>query len=88
KLQGECVTIFNEKLEQLGLYSDYEITDYNSTSYSINFETMYTIIEGFPCITKRNLDNALLNVSYDIDQRLCTDYEVMVNEVIKKIIKI
>lgn len=88
KLQDNCLFEFNEKLKKAGVYPDFEDSDYNSVSYSIIAEIMYNINECFPSITKDSINNALFNISYEIDQRLCEDFKEDIDTVIRKTVNI
>ena len=73
-LNSETLIQFNEKLENLGVNPETE-EEYNNTSYSIAFEKTYLITEDFPKIVRNNLVEALSAVSYEIEPRLCADFE-------------
>jgi len=73
-LNSESLIQFNEKLENLGVNPETE-EEYNNTSYSIAFEKTYLITEDFPKIVRNNLDEALSAVSYEIEPKLCADFE-------------
>jgi hypothetical protein len=73
-LNPESLIQFNEKLEYLGIIPETE-EEYNNTSYSIGFEKTYLVTENFPKIIRNNLVEALSAVSYEIEPKLCTEFE-------------
>ena len=64
---------FNEKIENLGINPETE--EYNNISYSIGFERTYLITDDFPKIIRNNLAEALSAVSYEIEPKLCVEFE-------------
>lgn len=79
-LSNETLIMFNEKLENLGINHEVE-EEYNITSYTIGFERTYQITESFPKIVRNNLNDAVSGVSYEIEPKLCTEFEIDINQV-------
>ena len=79
-LSNETLIMFNEKLENLGINHEVEV-EYNITSYSIGFERTYQITESFPKIVRDNLNDAISGVSYEIEPKLCAEFETDINTI-------
>lgn len=73
KINNESLIQFNEKIENLGINPETE--EYNNISYSIGFERTYLITDDFPKIIRNNLAEALSAVSYEIEPKLCVEFE-------------
>lgn len=84
KLENEALIQFNEKIQNLGIQPDVE-EEYVSLSYNIVFEKLYKITDDFPKIVRNNLNNALSDVSYVIEPRLCTEFEKEVDLIFNQI---
>ena len=80
QLNSDILIHFNEKLENLGINHEIE-EEYNNTSYSIGFERTYQITESFPKIVRNNLNDAVSGVSYEIEPKLCTEFETDINTI-------
>jgi hypothetical protein len=78
QLNTDILIQFNEKLEYLGINPETE-EEYNSISYSIGFERTYHITDNFPKIVRSNLNDALSAVSYEIEPKLCAEFEIDIN---------
>lgn len=84
QLSTDILIQFNEKLENLGVNTENE-EEYNNISYSIGFERTYQITDNFPKIVRSNLNDALSAVSYEIEPKLCTEFEIDNNQVFNHI---
>ena len=80
QLNTDVLLQFNEKLENLGINPETE-EEYNSISYSVGFERTYQITDNFPKIVRSNLNDAVSGVSYEIEPKLCTEFETDINTI-------
>lgn len=82
----ELIREFETRLELVGISSDM-IENYNEISYSVNSRRFFQVQDGFPVILKGNLQNeAIHNVSYQINISSCNSFEVPEEDVLKTMI--
>lgn len=74
QLNSDMLIQFNEKIEILGINPETE-QEYNNISYSVGFERTYQITENFPRIIRNTLNEAISAVSYEIEPKLCAEFE-------------
>lgn len=74
QLNSDLLIQFNEKLEILGVNPETE-EEYNNISYSVGFERTYQITDDFPKIIRNTLNEAISEVSYEIEPKLCGEFE-------------
>lgn len=84
KLDYETLASFNEKVQSLGIYPELE-EEYNSLSFSIIFEKQYKINEDFPKIIRKTLNDSISSVTYEIDPKHCTDFEIDIDIILTQI---
>lgn len=74
QLNSDMLIQFNEKIEILGINPETE-EEYNNISYSVGFERTYQITDNFPRIIRNTLNEAISAVSYEIEPKLCAEFE-------------
>lgn len=82
----ELILEFETRLELVGMSSEL-MENYNEISYSVNSRRFFQVQDGFPVILKGNLQNeAIHNVSYQINISSCNSFEVPEEDVLKTMI--
>ncbi len=72
---SDLLNAFNQKLESLGITSEIE-EEYNITSVDIINEKYYKVENNFPRIIQGMVDEAISNISYEVNLNECIQFEV------------
>lgn len=70
-----ALSSFNERLHQAG-YHDHQAHLYETRTYAIKSETIYTVEPDFPRITPDDLPPGVSDVSYSLNLSMCTSFEL------------
>jgi hypothetical protein len=84
--QPELISLFEGKLDRVGIpYGEEQY--YNEIGFIIRSQRVYRVQDGFPVLTNNTIGNdAVHNVSYQIDIAACEKFEVNIDDVINKMI--
>ncbi|BAU51893.1 hypothetical protein MgSA37_00042 [Mucilaginibacter gotjawali] len=80
----ELADMYNDKLLKAG-YEDEHYRQYENREYHIRDIKIYSVIEGFPCITPRIIPEGVHHVTYQIDTSACADFKVSPEELFAEI---
>ena len=83
-VNDELLSDFNQKLDYLGVSSNME-SEYNKIGYVVRKEYYYDVNKEFPKITSDLINDAISKVSYEINPRKCTEFEIEFTDILKEI---
>lgn len=82
----DLVRLFEDKLDAVGIPYGHE-KYYDKIGYIIRREKTYRVSDGFPSLTNQTINNnAIHNISYQIDLTACESFEIEIEKVIKEIL--